>query len=359
MTNPTRRGLAAPSYALHLLVLAAALGAAPAASAQGWGIVTPAILVPSDETITAEQVAQVEAGLKLVAAWYRQRLDRELNIASLAVVHGQKTSAEYREGAIWSEAPSEIASAVGHAPWSAGYIELVLGRGAEGWAGGSGTADRGRAAVGLESLIDTARCAGEWWCTPEVWVGTVIHELGHALTLPHSTGNSIMRSHVSYASKVLLDTPEFPERTTVRRSIFSRPATSPLSLRSVETGKCLDVGRAQWHVRAPYVFTCWGGRPQAFRIEPAGEGFLIRSDESGKCFDVGLASWRTRGPYFFSCYGGRPQQFRWWRGQVGVLESVERGGECLDLGLRDWNVASPYLYSCYGGSPQRFAVEAR
>jgi hypothetical protein len=168
-----------------------------------------------------------------------------------------------------------------------------------------------------------------------------------------------MASHSAYAQKVLLDTPEFPERTTVRGSIFARPIGSRVSLRSVETGKCLDVGLASWNVGAPYTHACWGGRPQVFRLEGGPEGFSIRSDESGKCLDVGLASWKRRGPYLYSCWGGRPQQFRWWRGQVGIIESLERSGECLDLGLRQWNVRSPYLYSCFGGNPQRFETIRR
>jgi hypothetical protein len=149
MRTPTTNASSRMRFGRALLVLGVVMGVAQpgAAQAPAGGLVTPAVFVPVDETITDDEVAQVDAGLRLAFDWYRRQLgDRELNVAPLVVVHGKKTSAEYREGAIWSEAPTEIAAAVGHPAWSAGYIELILGRG-RGWAGAPAS----------------PTAAGRWW----------------------------------------------------------------------------------------------------------------------------------------------------------------------------------------------------
>lgn len=190
------------------------------------GVVTPVVFIPADETITPSQRHQIEAGLVEVQMWYASRLgDRRLQFAPLVVAHGSHNAAHYRDGAIWSEAPTEVAEEVGHPPWASGYVNLILGRGALGWAGGNGLVDRGRAVIGLESMIEPARCAGEWWCNAEMWIGTVIHELGHALTLPHSIEPSIMAFHGDFRNKTLLESSSYPERETVGSSIFSTPGS--------------------------------------------------------------------------------------------------------------------------------------
>jgi len=131
---------------------------------------------------------------------------------------------------------------------------------------------------------------------------------------------------------------------------------SRVSLKSVETGKCLDVAANAPNGSAPVAVEC---RPdtvsQMFWLWGNSGWFHIQSAASGKCLDVGLAQWRFN-PYIYDCTWGQPQRFRCWQGRVGVIESHERPNECFDFGLQAWNLASPYLYSCWGGAPQQFTV---
>ena len=66
------------------------------------------------------------------------------------------------------------------------HSAVVFGVGLLGWAGGSGNGSSGLAVVGVESLIRQGDCFGEVWCSADIWRGTVIHEMGHSLTLPHN-----------------------------------------------------------------------------------------------------------------------------------------------------------------------------
>lgn len=189
----------------------------------GQGIVTPVLFIPAGESVSAEQVALVQSALLDVFGWYDDELD-DMHVRSgvLEIVYGQHDAATYRgDDGIWSLGPDELRNALGYSPWDSGHIVLLVGAGLEGWAGGGGNGNAGFAVVGLESLANTSRCEPLWWCTPQMWRGTAIHELGHALTLPHSIDPSIMSFHGDWQERTLLDDPDYPEFTTVRALPFA------------------------------------------------------------------------------------------------------------------------------------------
>jgi hypothetical protein len=182
-------------------------------------VITPVIFVPRDQaTPTPAQQASIAGALGDLQVWYRTRLGNgRLNIEGTRIVGGALTAAQYlTNNTIWSNGPAELQAALGFSPWTSGHIVLLMGVGLQGWAGGSGGGTSGFAVVGLESLINTPACAGNWWCTPTFWRGTAIHELGHALTLPHSAFPSIMDFHGDYQIKTLLNTGAWPEQNMIR-----------------------------------------------------------------------------------------------------------------------------------------------
>jgi hypothetical protein len=182
-------------------------------------LITPVIFVPSDQNYPSAQIGTIDAALNDVQVWYRTRLGNgRLRFDVRRTVYGSLTAAAYlTNDTIWTQGPAEIQSALGFSPWTSGHIVLLMGVGLQGWAGGAGNSGTsGFAVVGLESLINNTACAGNWWCTPTIWRGTVIHELGHAFMLPHSAAPSIMDSHVDYQHKQLLSTGAWPEQSTIR-----------------------------------------------------------------------------------------------------------------------------------------------
>ncbi len=197
------------------------LSVAPSESAQALSVViTPVIFVPRDQATPSQtQQAQIASGLTDLQVWYRTRLGNgRLQIGATRVVGGALTAAQYlTNDTIWSNGPAELQAALGFSPWTPGNVVLLMGVGLQGWAGGAGTGEAGFAVLGLESLINTPACAGNWWCTPAFWRGTAIHELGHALTLPHSAPPSIMDFHGDYLNKTLLNTGAWPETNMIRR----------------------------------------------------------------------------------------------------------------------------------------------
>jgi hypothetical protein len=208
------------------------------------GSITPVLFVPTDKSVSSSDIQAVEAGLCDLEAWYERELgDKSLRLTPLAVVDGQQAASYYlskeagqTSDRIWTHGPAELEAALGFSPWDSGHIVLLIGAGLLGWAGGAGNGSAGYAVLGLDSLTNTSACSSEWWCNPTVWRGTAIHELGHALTLPHSAPPSIMDFHGDYLSKVLLDSSTWPEKSTVRGLPFAEDLGS-------DAGLC---GQANW-----------------------------------------------------------------------------------------------------------------
>src|SRR3990167_3040258 len=157
------------------------------------GEFTPIVFIPTDKSVTEAELASVRAAFEDVKAWYGRELgDHGLRMSALQVVRGQHDSAYYLENnRIWAVAGSEIQASLGFDPWARGHAAVVIGAGLLGWAGGNGDGTRGLCIVGLESLFTSPECASQWWCTPEMWRGTVIHEMGHVFSLPHRIDPSI------------------------------------------------------------------------------------------------------------------------------------------------------------------------
>jgi hypothetical protein len=173
--------------------------------------VYPILLIPAGSSVTPTQQATVRQAMGSIRRWYNRELPTK-NVVwePMQVMAGDQTAAHYlTNNNVWAEMPGELQAKLGWSPWDTGdqrHIALIIGRDLMGWAGGNGYPDgRGLAILGMESLVETSRCSTEWWCTPEIWHGTVIHELGHAFSLPHdSDGNSIMSFHSDYKNKHLV-----------------------------------------------------------------------------------------------------------------------------------------------------------
>lgn len=181
-------------------------------------VITPVIFVPRDQAFPTAQAAIIDGAVNDLQVWYRTRLGNgSLRFEGRRTVNGALTAAEYiQNNTVWNNAPAEIQAQLGFSPWSSGHVVLLMGVGLQGWAGGAGTGTSGFAVLGLESLINTPACTPNWWCTPAFWLGTAIHELGHALTLPHSAAPSIMDFHGDVLEKQLLNTAAWPEKNTLR-----------------------------------------------------------------------------------------------------------------------------------------------
>ncbi len=160
---------------------------------------------PQGEALLDYHASGVSRGLANVSRWYSRELPGDNVIfEDLIVFRGHYTAAQCL--ADMGPCIGDTATSLGLDPWAPGDVRqklLIIGAGFLGWAGGTGnTSGQGYAVVGMESLMDTAKCAGNWWCTPEIWHGTVAHELGHTFSLPHSSDpNSIMNFHGDWINK--------------------------------------------------------------------------------------------------------------------------------------------------------------
>ena len=202
--------------------------APPPTSMVSVGTIHPVVFVPDGSTFSASDRNGVEAGLSDIKAWYRDVLAHEgVDLrwaADLTIVDGDHDAAWYLTADNMGTAFYEVEQAFGLSGQTPGHISLIMGVDFLGWAGGSGNGQSGHALVGLDSLIAPANCSGEWWCNGDMWRGTVIHELGHALSLPHSEEPSIMSFHGDYMDKTLIETASYPELSTVRALPFTRAA---------------------------------------------------------------------------------------------------------------------------------------
>lgn len=194
--------LATAALAVVLLVAGPALAQT--------SLVRPVYYVPTDKAYSVYDFHDVQCGLGNTRRWYARELPNDtVEFAPMIRYDGAYTSSHCI--ANMGDCIADITAGTGIDPWDSDSTRnklLVIGRGFLGWAGGTGdTAGRGYAVVGAESLTAQGECAGNWWCTEEIWNGTVAHELGHTFSLPHSSDDaSIMKFHGDYKNKGLTGT---------------------------------------------------------------------------------------------------------------------------------------------------------
>ncbi len=168
--------------------------------------VKPVYYVPTDKSWSFSDFHGVQCGVRNVQRWYSRELFNDNARFDKVITYYGNYSSNHCLNVNMGDCIADVVNGTGIDPWTNDKYRaklLIIGRGFQGWAGGTGdTAGHGYAVVGAESLVAQSECAGNWWCNQEVWNGTVIHELGHTFSLPHSADpNSIMGAHSDFENK--------------------------------------------------------------------------------------------------------------------------------------------------------------
>jgi hypothetical protein len=175
-------------------------------------VIRTIFLIPTDYANNQEFMNRLSLYITLfsthvsqIKSWYYNRLkNKYFRTAEPVIVSGDKDGYYYRTNdGIVSELPAIHQKAFGEPPCLDQPV-LLVAPGLEGWAGGAGGIAP-FAVVGFDALLVDPPCAGLWWCTPEIFTGTCIHELGHVFgVIEHSKDpDSIMINHTDYNNKIL------------------------------------------------------------------------------------------------------------------------------------------------------------